>query len=357
VSTGGATEAIATVSVARCPACGSARRTHLFESRDWIYEVPGSFPLVGCDDCRCVYPDPRPAPESLPAAYPDDYYAYREPARHDLFSRRDTPARLWYALRRGVLRTGYGYEHLGGSGSLARTVGRLPLLRDRATYGLDALLHPFVPGGALLDVGCGAGDYLDLMRALGWERVVGVDASEAAVRALRHDLGIEGHLGDVRDLGLPAETFDAASMSHALEHVDDPVAVLAEIRRLLRPEGRLAIVVPNVRSMLSRLLREHWLGLETPRHLVNLSPAGLRIAIERAGLRLDSLRTSPRGSGQVARFSIARRRGDGSGVYRDDQHRFSPYRRLEASALSAAERVLTAGGRPVGELIVAVARR
>src|SRR4051794_41018242 len=213
--------------VGRCPACGSPRRSFAFWSWDWIYRVAGSFALHRCDGCASVYPDPRPDAWSLPFYYPEaDYYAYAEPVRHRLFARTDVRARTWYALRRGVLSRDYGYRDLGGSALLAATVGQLPPIRGVAAFSLGPLLHPLVPGGALLDIGCGSGSYLDLMRALGWSRVVGVDTSPAAVRQARDVLALEAHVADVREVHLSEASFDAVTMSHTLEHVDDPAEVL-----------------------------------------------------------------------------------------------------------------------------------
>lgn len=343
--------------VEHCPACGSADREFAFSSHDWIYGVPGTFPLARCHTCGSMYPDPRPSPEALSAYYPEGaYYSYSEPGRHRLFARTELPARLWYMTVRGTLRARYGYEHLGGSRLLGATLGRTPPLHARATFSLGPLLHPWQPDGALLDVGCGSGRYLDLMRALGWSRVVGVDISERAVRTARDALGLEAYEGDMREVSFPAASFDAVSLSHTLEHVDDPVALLKEIRRVTRPGGRVAIIVPNVRSMLSRLLGEHWLGLETPRHLVNFTPLGLRIVLEEAGLQIASLTTSPQGSYGVALFSLSRARGDPRDVYTNERHRFGIWRRSIAGAASSLERALCAAGRPAGELIAAVAR-
>ena len=344
--------------VGRCPACGSRSRSFAFWSWDWIYRVPGSFALHRCNGCASVYPDPRPDASSLASYYPEaDYYAYAEPVRHRLFARTDVTARTWYALRRGVLDWDYGYRDLRGSALLAATVGRLPLVRGAAAFSLGPLLHPLVPGGALVDLGCGSGRYLDLMRALGWCRVVGVDTSPAAVRQARDVLGLEAHLGDVRDLRLPEGSFDAVTMSHMLEHVDDPAEVLAEARRITRRGGRIAIEVPNVRSLSSRLLGSHWVGLETPRHLVNFSPRGLRTAVERAGLRLESLQTSAQGARGVALFSWSRARGDDHAIYTDAAHRFGAGRRALATGLAGLEHALCAARVDAGEKLWAVARR
>ena len=344
--------------VGRCPACGSPHRTFAFRSWDWIYRLPGSFALHRCDGCASVYPDPRPDASSLASYYPEgDYYAYAEPVRHRLFARTAIRARTWYALRRGALSRNYCYRDLGGSALLAATVGRLPPVRCMAAFSLGPLLHPLVPGGALLDIGCGSGRYLDLMRALGWCRVVGVDTSPAAVRQARDVLALEALVGDVREVHLPEGYFDTVTMSHTLEHVDDPAEVLAEARRVTRPGGRIAIEVPNVRSLSSRLLGSHWVGLEPPRHLVNFSPRGLKTAVGRAGLRLESLRTSAQGARGVALLSWSRARGDSHATYTNAAHGFGVGRRALATGLAGLERALCAARVDAGEKIWAVARR
>jgi SAM-dependent methyltransferase len=343
--------------VGRCPACDSPSRSFLFHSHDWIHEVPGSFDLMRCDRCASVYPDPRPSPESLADYYPEDeYYAYRPAARHRLWERQGRLARVWYAARRGALFR-RGYVHLGGSRLLGTAIARLPVVGDAATLSLGILLHPWVPDGSLLDVGCGNGRYLDLMRALGWRRVVGVDTSARSMSQVQGELGIEAYCGDIRELGLADQSFDAVSMSHTLEHVDEPAAVLAEVRRVLKPNGRVAIAVPNARSLAARLLGEHWIGWETPRHLVNFSPAGLQSAVERSGLRLEELRTSAQGSYAAFRFSMSRRRGDPREIYTDATRRFGFRHRAQAAALALVEHATRGVRVPVGELICAVARR
>lgn len=318
--------------------------------------MPGAFRVMRCDECRSTYPDPCPTREGMAAYYPEDYYAYREPVRHQLFSRTDPAARLWYACRRGTLRRRHRYDHLGGSTVLAEAVGRLPPVHRAAIFSLDALLHPFVPDGALLELGCGSGAYLDLMRALGWRRVVGVDVSESAVRRVHEVLGIEAYLGDIREHGLPDQSFDAVSMSHTLEHLHDPVAALSEIRRLTKPGGRVAIVVPNVSSLGSRVLGRHWIGLDVPRHVVNFTPRGLRQALARAGLEVVALKTSAQAAYTFVAMGAARRNGVPHSRYASAEYRFSTGEGATAGAVIAAEYVACGLWIPIGELIFAVAR-
>lgn len=345
------------VAVDSCPICGAPERAYAFDSHDWIYGLPGDFSLFECARCRCLYPDPRPAPQSLGAYYPPGaYYSYRVPAPYGLFARRGVAARAWYQVKRGVLGGEFGYTNLGGSAVLGATIGRLPRIHERATFALGDLLHPFKPSGAVLDVGCGTGTYLDLMRALGWERVVGVDISVVAVATAREALGIEAYVGELSTAGFPDGTFEAVTLSHTLEHVADPVALLAEVRRVTKPGGRIAVLVPNARSFVSRLLRDRWVGLDTPRHLVNFSPLALHTALVKAGLSIQSLETSPRGSFGVALFSTSRAFGDGREVYTDDRHRFPLERRALAASLSAIERALCAAGFAAGETLYAVAK-
>lgn len=339
-----------------CPACGAPVGSFAFLARDWAHGIPGSFRLVRCDACASIYPDPRPSPETLASAYPDDYYSYATPVRHQLFARPGPLARLWYATVRGLLRRDYGYAELGGSSVLAATLGSLSPLRQRATFRLGVRLHPWRPGGALLDIGCGAAMYLDLMRALGWEHVVGVDISESAVRKAREILDIEAYAGELDRVRLPDATFDAVTISHTLEHVEAPSSFLAEVRRITRRDGRIAIVVPNASSLLARKLGEHWVHLDAPRHLVCFTPTGIRIALERAGLQVITCDTSAKTAYWSALVSITRARDERRGEYVDHGVDYDFACRARAIALAGTERALCATGAPVGEELWVVAR-
>ena len=102
-------------------------------------------------------------------------------------------------------------------------------------------------GGGLLDVGCGAGSVADLARA-SFQRVCGCDLS---VHALRHarQRGMAVACVDLNAGVLPYRdsSFDCVTCLEVIEHVVDPLRLLKELRRVLRPHGQLVITTPNVR--------------------------------------------------------------------------------------------------------------
>lgn len=107
-------------------------------------------------------------------------------------------------------------------------------------------------GQAMLDVGCGTGALLaagsDLMDEAG--SVIGVDISAAMVRLARQhlaDRGLPGlvALADAQGLPFPGGTFDVVASNFALTYFPDPTAALTELRRVLRPGGRVALAVSD----------------------------------------------------------------------------------------------------------------
>jgi arsenite methyltransferase len=115
------------------------------------------------------------------------------------------------------------------------------------------------PGGIALDVGCGTGSVTaSLARAAGPDGLaLGVDISEPMLaRAVRAEAGPQiGFLrADAQRLPLRDETVDAVISVAVLQLIPDPVAALAEMARVLRPGGRLAVMVPTA-GLAARLLR------------------------------------------------------------------------------------------------------
>src|SRR5207245_1005319 len=123
---------------------------------------------------------------------------------------------------------------------------------------------PSVNGGRLLDVGCGSGDYLVRMRALGWD-VAGLEPDHAAAsQARRRDLAVE--VGTAETADFPAESFDAITLSHVIEHLHDPHVALERCARWLKPHGVLWLATPDLDSAGQRRYGRDWLALDPPRH-------------------------------------------------------------------------------------------
>jgi len=110
---------------------------------------------------------------------------------------------------------------------------------EQPGYWRDITRH-FAPESELLDIGCGTGWLADH-----FSRYTGIERSPEAVRAAVA-LGRNVIEGDVEEpLPFADETFDAVVMKDLLEHVGDPVAVVAEAGRVLRPGGLLFASSPD----------------------------------------------------------------------------------------------------------------
>ena len=109
------------------------------------------------------------------------------------------------------------------------------------------LLPHLLPGQKVLDVGCGPGNItIDLARHVPQGHVTGVDVAAAAIELATHAPreGVENVdfvLGDGYHLAFADDSFDVAYAHQVLQHTSDPVAVLTDMRRVLRPGGLLAV--------------------------------------------------------------------------------------------------------------------
>jgi 2-polyprenyl-3-methyl-5-hydroxy-6-metoxy-1,4-benzoquinol methylase len=152
----------------------------------------------------------------------------------------------------------------------------------------ELYLGEAIPDGRLLDVGCGKGDFLARMRRQGWN-VEGLEVDPDAVDMARAEHGLTIHLGDLESRAFPGDSFDAITMNHVIEHIHDPVSLIRECRRVLRPGGRLVLVTPNVNSLAHWTFKRDCSHLDPPRHLHLFSKGTLRECAARAGFRsIDS---------------------------------------------------------------------
>jgi SAM-dependent methyltransferase len=178
---------------------------------------------------------------------------------------------------------------------------------------LDQLAPGLEKGQRLLDVGCGVGTFLDVARRRGLD-VTGIDIAEQPARVAR-ERGHDVRVGPLAEQELEPGSFDVVTLWDVIEHVDDPLALLCEIRRVLRPGGVLLLETPDEGTPLRLATRVAWrasLGRVRlvarcyyPAHRIYFTRRGLARILARAGFgepvlaRERSIRSKARRKGEA----------------------------------------------------------
>ena len=248
-----------------CEVCSSRSWRLCYEGlSDRLHDTPGTFSIYQCADCGVLRL--LPVPHDLAACYPIDYYSYTAgPGR--LSPAKDRVLR--WLLRRALAGSWTARRVVSG-----RSVGGELLRYIRGQY------------ARLLDVGCGAGDFLVEAKRFGLE-ATGLDTNAAAVEAARLR-GFECFAGTLEESPVE-EQYDVIRLSHVLEHVPSPLGMLQAARLRLRPGGRVAIITPDADSYLARAFGARWFQLDPPRHLWAFSAPHLAVLTGRADLRVVSI--------------------------------------------------------------------
>jgi SAM-dependent methyltransferase len=248
-----------------CLICGGTQSATLFRGSDRLYHTTSEeFAVVRCAQCGMVRMEPQPPPAELHRYYPQNYWFAPDPS--------------------AASRLEEGYRRL--------------VLRDHVQF-VSAALAESRARGPLLDVGCGGGLFLGMMRERG-ARVVGLDFSHEAAQVAWSRQRVPAVVADFEHAPLTKRSFAAITMFHVVEHLYDPAAYFAMARDLLAEDGRLVVQVPNAASGQARLLGHRWNGYDVPRHLFNFRDRDLETVLNRAGFEVVrrkyfSLRDNPAG--------------------------------------------------------------
>ncbi|MEA2210303.1 MAG: hypothetical protein QOF83_251 [Solirubrobacteraceae bacterium] len=161
----------------------------------------------------------------------------------------------------------------------------------RTTYGraLNEVAKLVPRRAGLLDIGTGSGFVLELAHDEGWENVRGVEPSADAVARARPDIRPRIAQDMMRPGLFEPDTFDAVSMFQVLDHMPDPVGLLEECRRVLRPGGVALAFNHNVTAWSARLLKERSPIIDVE-HTYLYSPRTIRALFDHAGFEVISVR-------------------------------------------------------------------
>ncbi|MGB8887749.1 MAG: methyltransferase domain-containing protein [Candidatus Korobacteraceae bacterium] len=228
-----------------CPICGHTGAQEWLRAPDRLHGRQEKYTLVRCPACSLVWLSDPPEPSEMYLHYTDAY--------HKLIS-------------------------AGGENSPCRWRGR------------KAGLAPHKLSGALLDLGCSSGAFLESLKDEQW-KLYGVEMSAESAKLAEERSGAHVFVGDVLEAPFRRESFDVITCFDVLEHLYEPRRVMAKVGEWLKPGGIFYVLVPNIDSAEAHVFGTYWHGLELPRHLFHYSPASLRNLANKAGLSEVSLVT------------------------------------------------------------------
>ncbi len=232
-----------------CPGCGTHAATHFTFAQDDLTGKPGRFRFVKCSTCALHYQSPRLRVEHIGAYYQDEYIAHRK-------------------------KTDWGW--------LTPFYDRAMNRHDRAKIALVQRYARLSPGSCALDVGCGAGSFIDKIRTTFNCSTSAVDFKDMSSQPWLK--GVRFHHGLFYEQSFDEQRFDLITMWHFLEHDYEPLRTLETARELLSEAGVMIIEVPCLDSVTCALYGSRWPGLQAPQHTTLYSRHTLEQMVRRAGL-------------------------------------------------------------------------
>lgn len=143
-----------------------------------------------------------------------------------------------------------------------------------------------VKRGTMLDIGAGTGAFVNYMQSNGW-RAEGLEPDDAAIRRAAAVYGLQ--LKSSSELfNLDTGKYDAITMWHVLEHVHDLHGYIEQLKRIIKPGGRIFIAVPNYTCYDAGHYNAAWAAYDVPRHLYHFSPASMNTLMQEHGCIIEN---------------------------------------------------------------------
>lgn len=250
----------------RCLLCKSRKFQTLSVQQDRMFHLPGEFIYKKCVSCKLVFLSPQPDSKTLQKHYPTkEYFAYNKEGKGG------TPG----SIREYVIKHSYKPTLLS--------------ILLKFLLSTDFAIPQYREKGKILDLGCGTGDILALLKKLGWD-VYGIDIDKEAVKIAK-SRGLKNvRLGTYEDVNAyPDRYFDAIRLYHVIEHVDNPFLCLKLLHKKVKIGGTIFLSTPNFDSPLRKLFGRYWPHFDAPRHLFLFTPQTLAKGAEKSGLSVKSI--------------------------------------------------------------------
>lgn len=179
----------------------------------------------------------------------------------------------------------YDKEYKSG---LYKLVGDTENLRKKLNQRRFSEISKYSPKGNLLDIGCGAGFFLDAAAEQGLS-VYGVELStEAASKTRQRHKNIFN--GPLENAKYQDSFFDVVAIFDLIEHVLDPDITIKEIHRIVKPGGLIIFTTPDISSWHARIMGKYWYQINPHQHLFYFSPHTMKKILEKNGFTVVEIK-------------------------------------------------------------------
>lgn len=149
------------------------------------------------------------------------------------------------------------------------------------------LIEKRISSGRILDIGCSSGLFLDVMD--GWERH-GIEFPSQAGDVAREKYGKSIHLGALETYSGEPEYFDCITFFDSFDHMLNPIDVLAQVKKLLKPGGVLLIKVHDTGCLYARISGKSLYSIVPPYHVFFYTRSSLENVLVQAGFEITDFR-------------------------------------------------------------------
>ena len=176
------------------------------------------------------------------------------------------------------------FNEAGYNRPVGRELERRQRVAKRRLRRIAAFLDKEPAAIRLVDVGCSRGQFVADAKAAGF-KAEGVEPAPRLAAAARAE-GLEVHTGLLEELRLPEHSFDALTLFEVVEHLKQPLPLLREAARVLRPGGVVCLTTGNAASWTVAAMGARWDYFDIARdggHVSFYNPRSLALLAQRAG--------------------------------------------------------------------------
>lgn len=143
------------------------------------------------------------------------------------------------------------------------------------------LINKNLFSGKILDIGCGTGEFLNILSPEKWEKW-GVEPAKFTNEILEKN-GIKAVTSGFMESDLPNNYFDVVTMFDVIEHIDNPVNYIKLIKKVLKDDGIVLVATPNVTSLMAHLSGKYWYHFSPIGHITFYNPKILKKIMQKEG--------------------------------------------------------------------------